>query len=288
MDINGNPKTDPITGEPVMEKYLNIEGARVIDTRLQVSSAMRTDVGSLRSTLLARGDHYANYHDIADDPTNGFYNENVAQSIIMNIEAEFDMLFYNTCNAINEVMRNAQSNPATIAGEGDTADWVMFQVADPALGLGYTIDDDHPAGKNRLGLSVSNTVINEKLQKDPTQFSFRTLTGEHDESAMAAMKQAFASEDYVLNPNVASRNSLRGYYSALVTQVATSGSVYKGIMEFQELTVDGIEHAREEVHGVNQDEELQFMIQFQNAFNASSRYINVVSEMLDHLLNSLA
>ena len=288
VDINGNPKTDPITGEPVMEKYLNIEGARVIDTRLQVSSAMRTDVGSLRSTLLARGDHYANYHDIADDPTNGFYNENVAQSIIMNIEAEFDMLFYNTCNAINEVMRNAQSNPATIAGEGDTADWVMFQVADPALGLGYTIDDDHPAGKNRLGLSVSNTVINEKLQKDPTQFSFRTLTGEHDESAMAAMKQAFASEDYVLNPNVASRNSLRGYYSALVTQVATSGSVYKGIMEFQELTVDGIEHAREEVHGVNQDEELQFMIQFQNAFNASSRYINVVSEMLDHLLNSLA
>ena len=206
----------------------------------------------------------------------------------MNIEAEFDMLFYNTCNAINEVMRNAQSNPATISGEGDTADWVMFQVADPMLGLGYKIDDSHPAGSNRMGLSVTNTVINDKLQKDPTLFSFRTLTGEHDESAMKAMKEAFAAENYVLNPNVASRNSLRGYYSALVTQVATSGSVYKGIMEFQELTVDGIGSAREEVHGVNQDEELQFMIQFQNAFNASSRYINVVSEMLDHLLNSLA
>ena len=290
VDVNGNLKWSdpPANTVPAMEKYLNIEGARVVDLRLQVSSAMRTDVGSLRSTLLARGDHYANYHDIADDQTNAFYNDNISQSIIMNIEAEFDMLFYNTCNAINEVMRNAQSNPATIAGEGDTAEWTMFQVADPTVGLGYKIDDNHPAGKNRLGLSVTNTVINDKLQKDPTLFSFRTLTGEHDEAAMAAMKEAFAAENYVLNPNVATRNSLRGYYNALVTQVATSGSVYKGIMEFQELTVDGIGHAREEVHGVNQDEELQFMIQFQNAFNASSRYINVVSQMLDHLLNSLA
>ena len=289
VDQYGNTIPDPLNpGENVKEKYLDISGAKVVDLRLQVSSAMRTDVGSLRSTLLARGDHYANYHDIADDQTNTFYNENISQSIIMNIEAEFDMLFHNTCEAINEVMRNAQSNPATIAGEGDTADWILFQVADPTLGLGYKIDDAHPAGSNRMGLSVTNTKINEQLQKDPTLFSFRTLTGEHDEVAMAALKEAFSKESYVLNPNVVTRNSLRGYYSALVTQVATSGSVYKGIMEFQELTVDGIGSAREEVHGVNQDEELQFMIQFQNAFNASSRYINVVSQMLDHLLNSLA
>ncbi|MBQ6733904.1 MAG: flagellar hook-associated protein FlgK [Lachnospiraceae bacterium] len=278
----------PANTVPVMEKYLDISGAKVVDLRLQVSSAMRTDVGSLRSTLLARGDHYANFHDIKDDASNAFYNENISQSIIMNLEAEFDMLFHNTCNAINEVMRNAQSNPATIAGEGDTADWMLFEVADPYLGLGYKIDDQHLAGLNRMGLSVTNTVINDKLQKDPTLFSFRTLTGEHDNVAIEALKKAFTSEDYVLNPNVATRNSLRGYYNALCTQIATSGSIYKGIMEFQELTVDGIESAREEVHGVNQDEEMQFMIQFQNAFNASSRYINVVTEMLDHLLNSLA
>ncbi|MBR0090347.1 MAG: flagellar hook-associated protein FlgK [Lachnospiraceae bacterium] len=289
LDQNGDPIPDPLNpGENVKEKYLDISGAKVVDLRLQVSSAMRTDVGSLRSTLLARGDHYANFHDIKDDASNAFYNENVSQSIIMNLEAEFDMLFHNTCNAINEVMRNAQSNPATISGQGDTADWMMFEVADPYLGLGYKIDDQHLAGKNRMGLSVTNTVINDKLQKDPTLFSFRTLTGEHDDVAMEAMKKAFTSEDYVLNPNVATKNSLRGYYNALCTQIATSGSIYKGIMEFQELTVDGIASAREEVHGVNQDEELQFMIQFQNAFNASSRYINVVSEMLDHLLNSLA
>ncbi|MBQ7557569.1 MAG: flagellar hook-associated protein FlgK, partial [Lachnospiraceae bacterium] len=93
VDKYGNTIPDPLNpGENIKEEYLDISGAKVVDLRLQVSSAMRTDVGSLRSTLLARGDHYANYHDIKDDQTNKFYNENVSQSIIMNLEAEFDML----------------------------------------------------------------------------------------------------------------------------------------------------------------------------------------------------
>ena len=39
--------------------------------------------------------------------------------------------------------------------------------------------------------------------------------------------------------------------------------------------------------GVGSDDELTDMIKFQNAYNASSRYINVVSSMIDYLLNSL-
>ena len=73
----------------------------------------------------------------------------------------------------------------------------------------------------------------------------------------------------------------------LVGQVANSGDVYKGIRENQELTVDAVENAREQIVGVSSDEELEFMIEFQNAFNASSRYINVVSEMLEHVVTAL-
>ena len=47
-------------------------------------------------------------------------------------------------------------------------------------------------------------------------------------------------------------------------------------------------YAREEVMGVSSDEEMTNMVKFQNAYNAASRYINVVNEMLAHLLNSLA
>ena len=53
------------------------------------------------------------------------------------------------------------------------------------------------------------------------------------------------------------------------------------------MTVDSLFNAREQVIGVSSDEELANMIMFQNAYNASSRYINVISEMLEHILTTL-
>ncbi|RKJ32364.1 flagellar hook-associated protein FlgK, partial [bacterium 1XD42-8] len=52
-------------------------------------------------------------------------------------------------------------------------------------------------------------------------------------------------------------------------------------------TVESIENSRQMVMGVSSSEELTNMIKFQNAYNASSRYINVVSEMLEHLITRL-
>ena len=63
--------------------------------------------------------------------------------------------------------------------------------------------------------------------------------------------------------------------------------MYDSIKEAQEQTVSSVQSAREQIVGVSSDEELEFMIMFQNAYNASSRYINVVSEMLEHLVSTL-
>ncbi|MDE7257717.1 MAG: flagellar hook-associated protein FlgK, partial [Lachnospiraceae bacterium] len=79
----------------------------------------------------------------------------------------------------------------------------------------------------------------------------------------------------------------RDYYTNLVAQVANSGSVFRGIQETQTQTADSLFNAREQVVGVSSDEELTNMIRYQNAYNASSRYINVISEMLEHILTTL-
>ena len=283
---------DPVTHL----KKMDISGATVINLTLPVSSDSRTDVGLLRGTLLARGDHAATFHDITDD-TGSYYNSgypgnvsstSVANSAIMDIQAEFDLLFNSTIEAINKVMRNAVSNPATVSQKGSTEDYVMFKMADENATLNYNINATHLAGQNRKGLSVMNTKVNEALLKDPALFSFKTVEGTTDNAAIEALKKAFTEEKYRLNPNTVATTSINGYYKALVSQIGIDGNVFKGIMESQEKTVDGISAAREEIHGVSQDEELQYMIQFQNAFNASSRYINVVNEMIEHLLVSLA
>ena len=63
--------------------------------------------------------------------------------------------------------------------------------------------------------------------------------------------------------------------------------VYEGIYDGQKAMVDKTDSARQEVMGVSSDDELTNMIKFQNAYNASSRYINVIDEMLEHLLSTL-
>ncbi len=77
------------------------------------------------------------------------------------------------------------------------------------------------------------------------------------------------------------------YYNSLVGQVANSGDVYDSITDQQTATVNAIRDARDQIVSVSSDEELEFMIKFQNAYNAASRYINVVSEMLEHIVSTL-
>ncbi len=265
---------------------VSIDGGHIYDLTQTISTTINTDIGKLKSVLLARGDHNATYHDIVEDEQ--FYNSSISQSVIMNVQAEFDQMVYNIMTAINDILEKAESNPAYLDDSvGLPKDYTLFVVANETDNLTYDISDDKPAGTVSTGFTIKNTQINSKFLEDPTIFSFRTLDGEEDTATVTALKEAFLKEDYVLNPHVATRTNFVTYYNSLVSQVANSGDVYNSIASAQEQTVSAIDTGREQIVGVSSDEELEFMIMFQNAYNASSRYINVVSEMLEHLVTTL-
>ena len=66
--------------------------------------------------------------------------------------------------------------------------------------------------------------------------------------------------------------------------MANSGSVYKSIMANQQATVNATFTAREQVIGVSSDDELTYMVKFQNAYNLSSKMISVLCEVYDKLI----
>ena len=265
---------------------LSIEGGKIYDLTQTISTTTNTDIGKLKSVLLARGDHNATYHDIVEDEN--YYNSNIAQSVIMNVQAEFDQMVHSIMTKMNEIMEEAESNPATLDNTlGLPSDYTMFVVANPTDKIVYDISDVKTAGTIYTGFTIANSQVNPKLIQDPTLFTYRKIDGEEDNTTITLMKEAFTKEDYVLNPNVSTRNSFISYYNSLVSQVANSGDVYTSIKEAQEQTVSAVEAGREQIVGVSSDEELEYMIMFQNAYNASSRYINVVSEMLEHLVSTL-
>ena len=128
--------------------------------------------------------------------------------------------------------------------------------------------------------TIGNLQVNPALTKEPSKLGFRLADGSEDKETADALKAAFTEEAYTLNPNVQKKTDL-------VSQVSNSGYVFRSIYENQVSTVEATQSAREQVIGVSTDEELSNMIKFQNAYNASSRYINVISEMLEHILSTL-
>ena len=88
--------------------------AYVFNLKDEISTAAKTDVGSLRALLLARGDHVANYTDLtvgmcteeklsklgidADSYSEQaglkYYNDYISKSVVMNVQAEFDNIVH--------------------------------------------------------------------------------------------------------------------------------------------------------------------------------------------------
>ena len=134
---------------------------------------------------------------------------------------------------------------------------------------------------------TANLMIDDTIKQSPSLLGFIKDDKKVDQETADALKDLFTSEDYTLNPNVKTKTNFVNYYNNLISQVANTGSVLRGISENQTMTADNVSAAREQVLGVSSDEEMSNMIMFQNAYNASSRYINVISELLEHVIMTL-
>ena len=301
----------------------NIDGAEVFDLNREISSDLNTDIGGLKAMLLARGDHRADYTDIEGD------YDSVSQSVVMNIQAEFDQLIHNVVTKVNSIladaagvqqgsitledgtllegarfadvdsngyMRRDDGSPIQLFGKVSTDNYrkvsgtVTYTDEDGNIqtktGEFWVFNEEDSSAPESL-YSVKNLQIDRELMQRPAMLGFRLPDGSEDTATAEALKAAFTEESYTLNPNVKKKTTFVDYYTDLVAQVANSGSVYRSIYTNQESTVEAANSAREQVVGVSSDEELSNMIKFQNAYNASSRYINVISEMLEHIINTL-
>ncbi len=338
--------TEDAYGNRIFTKE-SISNAHVFKFNREISTDLNTDIGGLKATLLARGDHRADYRDVDDvDKYNGKDGNFVSQSVIMNVQAEFDQLIHNIATKINDILAGAAG--VAKADKVDAADPNEFQAFEfidakgnavqlkgaqvcKADSNGYMRNDDgspiqmfakvSSPGYQKMTANeniedaegnilvaqgeecwvyvpedpenpaslytITNLQIEPELMQKPSMLGFRLEDGSEDQATADALKAAFTAEDYTLNPNVSKRSTFVSYYTDLVSQIANTGYVSRSIYLNQQDTLESIEGAREQVAGVSSDEELSNMIKFQNAYNASSRYINVIDEMLEHLLNTL-
>jgi flagellar hook-associated protein 1 FlgK len=133
--------------------------------------------------------------------------------------------------------------------------------------------------------NCGNIEINQALVQTPSLLGFTKVDGSVDYDIANDFVEAFQNNGIYLNPKATAMSSFENCYIDLVNDVATTGNVFKGLYDFEQLALENAENERQTVIGVSSDEELEHMMMYQNAYNAASRYINVINDMLDTLLS---
>lgn len=320
----------------------------VFDTT-NVAADKNTDIGEIKAMLLARGEGWSTYRDFYDEEGNGLtsedYKKGIANSIMMNSEAELDTLFHEMVTAINDIysplttVENAYASATnmsytytgkngdlvTVSGDGIPKNLRILDKEKCSVGsdgelpprelfvrvgcdryqevtLTYTDENNQPQTETMYVYNEENpddpgqwytlksTFVNEELIKQESyipHLKYGVNRGAVDYDIGISLSSIWNKQDFHLNPSDTTPCGYNGFYVKWIGEIANTGNVYKSTEQSLEGTREEIEFSRQGVIGVSSDEELTTMIKYQSAYNAASRYINVVNEMIEHLLTSL-
>lgn len=286
-----------------------------------ISAAHNTDKGEVKALLLARGNTRGTWYDM-DGLTQEEYEKGLANSVMMNSEAELDTLTHTIITAINDLLSPLKTyDGADITGVDKDGKTVTIKagmrIADtentavgsdkeiPARELfvrrgierytEVTLDDGSKMyvynEEDKSDFSKVYTTrsleINQELVENRTLLSHLTQNNAIDYELGNKLTAIWEDSSYTLNPSDRTPCTFTGFYTKYVGEVANVGSIYRTTSQSLQNTSETIDNNRQAVIGVSSDEELTNMIKYQQAYNASSRYINVLSEMIEHLLSAL-
>lgn len=344
---NIGKQIDPLSGfiTPYWEHLSNVEQGKydeVFSFTTEIHSDLGTDIGELKSLLLARGDRAANYTDIlglSSQEYNHSTPEQIATgtSVMLQAEAQLDQLVHGIITSINDILcPNTTASKLGVAQMGTikaydakgnvykiTADTLLLDTDNCSTGA----DGEFPptelfvrigtprytevtavTGKDANGNDIRETfyVYNEEDPNDTTkQYTVNSVSVnealkeqetllphlKQDGSVNYALAEELASvwdvEGLTIDPDDTNRVSFMDYYNNMIGAFGTLGSVYYSASTELAGTVTAVDNQRTQVIGVSSDEELTKMIKYQNAYNASSRFINVINEMIEHLVTQL-
>lgn len=194
---------------------------------------------------------------------------------------------------------------ATVIPDGSGYRLRIRQTNDKELYVGATPDTLTPPGSiiTDMGLhasatrSAGNLAVRTDLQGTPALISRGTMqynsdTGQYylssgDNTTTLAMISAMGAKNAMSSAGdiTAGSYSFAEYASAIISVVSTNASHSKDQQTYQTTLGQSLNKQYTSYSGVNLDEEVSNMINFQQAYSASAKVISTLQEMLDTLVN---
>lgn len=151
----------------------------------------------------------------------------------------------------------------------------------------YYVYNEESAKDAAKQYTLGGVTVNDKLVEQESLLAHLSQNGEVNYKLANQIAGLWDGEYLTLDPDDTNKVTFIDYYNNMVGAFGTIGSVYESTSTSLSGTVTSVDNQRAQVMGVSSDEELTKMIKFQNAYNASSRFINVVNEMIESMITQL-
>lgn len=150
------------------------------------------------------------------------------------------------------------------------------------------INSVHDTGDDKIEFftftdTIERTALNFRVNPEILEQEDRVATG-YDVSLPGDGSKALAIAN-LKNKKLTSGGTIEGRYRDIVIKVGISTEHATNMVSNQEALMAQLSNRRESVSGVSIDEEVTNMIKYQRSFEANSRVISTLSEMLDTLIN---
>ena len=290
---------------------------KVFNLDVPIASEMNTDVGTIKAKMLMRGNDYGIYSDLLT--AEGY--KGVQDEVVMETEAQVDLLIHEIVTAVNDAMcpnidYTVQNDVYDADGNLLFAAGSQIQILDEvncARGVDgtlppqevfvrqgkeryttyeidgktvYVFNPEDPKDGNSI-YHLTNLEVNTNLKKVITMFPAYTENKAVDFGLAERLVNIWEKQGMHINPSDQYPCTFQDFYDKMISKIGTDGSVYKSSTDTLYSTTASLENSRQQVMGVSSDEELAKLIKYQAAYNASSRYMTVISQMTELIVTGL-
>jgi flagellar hook-associated protein 1 FlgK len=144
--------------------------------------------------------------------------------------------------------------------EDDTNEYTLYSAGNLKMNEEVVLDYNKIGLSREIGVDGDSSVVEEMLEKWQTPFSN-------------------------IDPSLNGELNFVDYYNSFVSGVGTMGSGTNNQVANQQLLTGQIDNQRNQMTGVSSDEELSNMMKYQHAYNAASRVVSVVDDMIERVVN---
>lgn len=148
------------------------------------------------------------------------------------------------------------------------------------------------ASDNYSLFTLGEVEVNHQIMQDYAKLplSANKYQGQdmsYDIEVCNKLSDAWDDVQILLDPNTLTTTNFADYYTDFIGALAVDGEQIENIRDNQQTMVEQIDNSRQDVIGVSSDEELTNLIRYQQAYNANSRYVTTISDMLEYIIERL-